>query len=490
MSFTEPKAPIVRIRKKRVKRKSKDNDIVHLPVRASQQPRYSSLTTPPNPQTKSRECCRHCFAGCMRIPVCKLICFRCILPKCYGGSGSDDEEADIKDEGYHSQNRRSSEISPNPEGGAEGGADPQEVEMTELKGESTKLIPPPRTTVNDYRKEPFKEPLNKSKSKANGDVVYIEVESVSLSGSNTALDIPGDDMKVEDTTSKEFSVEMLEQGYEEPVQVGILEFPILKSLETDNASENLEDDNSEDSESRIYINESVLGIVSDSNEINKVESKSSTKRNESRTYLNLGPSKSDPGVIHSKQRDEITAISEKPHEYVNISSLETKSDTSVKSVRETKSETGLKATLVKTKSDSAVKSRIEIKYNTVVKSIPETNSSKELQTSTEEKKNSTEKDETNSKNESNDVKLNGDTKAKDLLSEIDDILVVKLKESLNSKTIDSAVDKDHEIGNKDNEHLIEKKSKHDSQLSESDDSVEVDEHLETGAVESDQTKLI
>ena len=79
-------------------------------MRASQQARYSSLYPPPSTESKGRECCRHVFAGCMKIPVCKLICFRCVLPSCY--HGSDDEEGDIRDEGYHSQNRRSSEIPP------------------------------------------------------------------------------------------------------------------------------------------------------------------------------------------------------------------------------------------------------------------------------------------------------------------------------------------------------------------------------------------
>ena len=33
MSFEEPKAPIVRIKKKKVKKKTKEKEIVHLPVR-------------------------------------------------------------------------------------------------------------------------------------------------------------------------------------------------------------------------------------------------------------------------------------------------------------------------------------------------------------------------------------------------------------------------------------------------------------------------
>ncbi|XP_045214821.1 uncharacterized protein LOC123564957 [Mercenaria mercenaria] len=305
MSFEEPKAPIVRIRKKRTKKKSKDNDIVHLPVRASQQGRYSSLTTPPNPQTKGRECCRHIFASCMKIPLCRLICFRCILPKCYSGSGSDDEDANIKDEGYHSQNRRSSEILPTSEGGAQGGTDPQSVEMTEIKSETATLIPPPRTNINEYRRDPCKSEQN---GKTNGEVTYIEVESVSLTDSYAALNIPNGDSKSDDT--KEFILDTLETGYEEPVHAGVLEFPILKSSGKEDSSEYVDCDNSDDSESRIYVNESVLGIFTDSCEKNGP--------NIDINYINVGPTGSEQDEMHSKEKVKLG----KPHEYVNLPSLE------------------------------------------------------------------------------------------------------------------------------------------------------------------------
>lgn len=306
MSFEEPKAPIVRIRKKRTKKKSKDNDIVHLPVRASQQGRYSSLTTPPNPQTKGRECCRQIFACCMKIPVCRMICFRCILPKCYSGEGSDDEETNIKDEGYHSQNRRSSEIIPNPEGGAHGGMDPQSVEMTEIKSETVTLIPPPRTKINDYRKDPCKS--EKANDNIKDEVTYIEVESVSLTGSvNADHNIPDNDSLVDD--SKTFKLEATEMGYEEPVHVGVPEFTKLKSLATEDCSEYVDCDKPDNSESQVYVNDSVLGIHGDSGEKNSPHLE--------RHYINIAPS----GVqeeMHSEEQVEIC----KPHEYVNLPSFE------------------------------------------------------------------------------------------------------------------------------------------------------------------------
>ena len=41
MSFEEPKAPIVRIKKKKVKKKTKEKEIVHLPVSFAQMSPFS-----------------------------------------------------------------------------------------------------------------------------------------------------------------------------------------------------------------------------------------------------------------------------------------------------------------------------------------------------------------------------------------------------------------------------------------------------------------
>lgn len=303
MSFEEPKAPIVRIRKKHTKKKSKDNDIVHLPVRASQQARYSSLVTPRNPQTKGRECCRVFFAGCMKVPICRLVCFRCILPKCYSGEDSDEEDTKVKDEGYHSQNRRSSEVTPNPECGAQGGAQPQNVEMTEIKSETVTLIPPPRSIVNEYRNDPCK---SEDSDDENGEVTYIEVESMTLTDSDAALNIPERDRKCGDT-STELKRETLETGYEEPVHAGVLNFPEQKLSEKDKSSQLEDCDDSDDAESRIYVNESVLGTITDTDE--------EKKSNSDKSYINVGPSEKYESNYHSKPKLD------KPHEYVNLSSV-------------------------------------------------------------------------------------------------------------------------------------------------------------------------
>ena len=48
-----------------------------------------------------REICRRTFRGCLRIPGCKTICYKCILPPCCS-SDSDDEKEEKDDEGYDS----------------------------------------------------------------------------------------------------------------------------------------------------------------------------------------------------------------------------------------------------------------------------------------------------------------------------------------------------------------------------------------------------
>ncbi|KAL4241129.1 hypothetical protein ACF0H5_001907 [Mactra antiquata] len=334
MSFEEPKAPIVRIRKKRVKKKSKDNDIVHLPVRASQQARYSSLTTPPNPQTKGRECCRHAFVSCMKIPGCRMMCFKCILPKCYGGEESDDEEGYVKDEGYHSQNRRSSEVSPLPEGGAQGGAEPQEVEMTELKSETVNLIPPPRTSINDYRKDPCKSNNSNVNDLSVGEVTYIEVESVSLDD-GISNNIPTLDLQSSDTNLKALGA--LETEYEEPVRAGVLDFPILKPLDKLDTSEYVECDHSDDSdESKYYVNESVLGIVVETSSRDGDRTDGELNTLSDRNYMNFDSVKHDnkqtkPIVFVESDTETLDDVTntESKHEYVNLSSLETNQDAKV-----------------------------------------------------------------------------------------------------------------------------------------------------------------
>lgn len=120
------------------------------------------------------------------MPGCKLICLRCLLPQCFTGNDSDEDENEAaRDEGYHSQNRRSSEIAPTTDG-VTGRAKPHEMEMTEIQCESAVFIPKPRYAVNEYRKEPFKKTLDSPTIETTKDdsitcdITDIEVENVPL----------------------------------------------------------------------------------------------------------------------------------------------------------------------------------------------------------------------------------------------------------------------------------------------------------------------
>lgn len=379
-SLREPKAPIVRIRKKKTKKKTKDNDIVHLPVRASQQTRYSSLTTSPNPQTKGRECCRTIFASCLKLPVCKTICFRCILPQCFRGEGSDDEEPEARDEGYHSQNRHSSELptiteaSPTPTcQGATGGRD---MELTELKQETVKLVPPPRRPVNDYRRGPSgsggsREHFSSAERQPaddSGEITYIEVESISFlsrSDRSSANDLS----RSRERSSSKSSVggacaEMDEEGYEEPIIAGVLgdglgadierelksrgmtkdieEF-LPVSLTKSDASKTSKSDtsavsvDSDDSETQYYVNEDILKrpaceITGSEPKLKLTKTMSSKQR--ALDYANVcATNKSQklhtPEALHSKTLNDQTENScsgdqetaEEQHNYINLDTV-------------------------------------------------------------------------------------------------------------------------------------------------------------------------
>ncbi|XP_052783100.1 uncharacterized protein LOC128219329 [Mya arenaria] len=322
----EPKAPIVRIRKKKVKRKAKENDVVILPVRASQQARYSNLYPPPNTESKGRECCRHAFAGCMKIPVCRLVCFRCVLPSCYQGAGSDDEEAEIKDEGYHSQNRRSSEIPP-PSGAeaAQGGSGAQEVEMTEIKTESTAPLIPPRNSVrvNEYRRQPNSN--IEHNAAADGDLNYIEVESVGLNSVDASSNNIPDTKKSKKHHNKEF-----ERVLEAKFSVNLTKDSLTKtnSAKSD-VSYYSEGDLSDDSESNIYVNEDALKPRADSDhtDIKQPELGEQPAITEDKQYVNLDnvdtQDTSRPHSTFELQQEQDTSSEGMPRVYVNFPPADT-----------------------------------------------------------------------------------------------------------------------------------------------------------------------
>lgn len=289
MSLEEPRAPIVRIRKKKVKRKSKTSGIVHLPVRASRPARYSSLTKPSETQTTSRECCRHMFAKCLKIPGCKLVCLRCILPQCFTGNDSEEEEVEALDEGNMSQNRNGSEISPAVVG-ATGGAEAHEVEMEEITCDSTMFIPKPRHRVNDYKKEPLKKTTDslageKTTEDIKCDITYIEVENVPRMETGDRQNNTVGDSETPKTGPKTGSQKYMESGSEAPVNAILNQLDknddgCLKDSTKDNACVMFEEsgflseyidcgENSDDSESKHYVNEDVLKICNDKSNGNK-----------------------------------------------------------------------------------------------------------------------------------------------------------------------------------------------------------------------------
>lgn len=257
------------------------------------------------------------FAGCLKVPICKVVCFRCILPTCYGCTGSDDEEGDPADEGYHSQNRRSSEILPGAEGGAEGGSERQEVEMCEMNSETVAPLIPPRTRVNDYRKDPGKpEPRGAtggaSLNKNDTEVTYIEVESISLHNVDmSSKHIPDS----EDNTDVKLATD-----YEEPVKASVVEEKLVVALEKKAMAQEYDEteelDVSDDSESQYYVNEDVLKPKDDT--VVK-QSFDETDSANVKHYMNLDnvAAGSDDNVPASGETED-----EKPHEYINLKPLE------------------------------------------------------------------------------------------------------------------------------------------------------------------------
>lgn len=376
MSFEEPKAPIVRIRKKKAKKKTKDKEIVHLPVRASTQARYASLTGGQDPQSKSRECCRHMFAGCFKIPICRTICFRCILPSCYKDIESDEEAG--KDEGYHSQNRGSSDVPASftaPGTSSQGAAATPDnaVEMTEIKTEvveTVALIPPPRI-INDYRKDPCSRQASSSSTdskgnqKTTGEITYIEVESVPVvkdsksleENVNAAENIPDDDKMVDSAQEMERDEEKTEGGNETEARDEVV--TNSDSPETNKKFVDIEHEtqNTDTEECKVDLSEYVecdnkpekqQYFNFDSMNMPKVElikSKEHDYINDNQVngvtkavdYANLDAIDTDSNVgknsKDNKEEFDFTA-SEEPHDYMNLSELEKKvSDTHTESVR-------------------------------------------------------------------------------------------------------------------------------------------------------------
>ena len=335
-------------------------------VRASTQARYTSLTGGQDPQSKSRECCRHVFAGCFKIPICRTICFRCILPSCYKDIGSDEEEGN--DEGYHSQNRRSSEVPPSfsapgtsSQGATAAATADNAVEMTEIKTtevvETVALIPPPRI-INEYRKDPCSRQASSSSTdskgnhKTTGEITYIEVESVpvvrdskSLEGNVSAGENIPDDEKVIDGVNetsgrdKEGSEERNEtakEGKDKVVTNSDSPETDKKFVDIEHETQNTDtkeckDDSSEyvecDNipEKQQYFNFDSVNMPKSefikSKEHDYINGNQMNGGMKVVDYANLDTIDTDSNGI--KKEFDFTA-SEEPHDYMNLSELESK----------------------------------------------------------------------------------------------------------------------------------------------------------------------
>lgn len=283
---------------------------------------------------------------------------------------SDDEE--VKDEGYHSQNRGSSEVPASvsvPTVGASGSSE-NAVEMTEIKTETVALIPPPRN-INDYRKDPCSRQASNSSvdSKGNqkntGEITYIEVESVPVTKETSHLEatvdleenIPdkltsegekAETVSVEKTSNKERDSDETGVGYEIPLELrvkGVLEADSteteMKALAVDTETEKSNISVGQDSseyvecdnilEKQQYLNMDKINMPETEN---AVKSKDHEYINDKQValsetkvdYANLDAVDKDNNVLKdpsgiSIEEFDFTA-SEEPHDYMNLSELE------------------------------------------------------------------------------------------------------------------------------------------------------------------------
>lgn len=291
-----------------------------------------------------------------------MLCFRCILPSCYKDIDSDDEEG--KDEGYHSQNRGSSEVPtsfPGPGTSTQGAASTSDnaVEMTEIKTEAVSLIPPPRL-INDYRKDPCSRQASsssndsKTNQKTTGEITYIEVESVPVSKENkleaendtTKENIPEDeesDIAVSHNKNSEEDEELSGTGKAGHDELKNKVMTNSDSPETDKKFVDTEHKESENEGSKLdpseyvdcdnipgkqqYFNLNSTNMpkaeLIKSTEHDYVNDKQLSSPEKIVDYANVNDVDTDFNATKTKQDYDFTA-SEEPHDYMNLSELEKK----------------------------------------------------------------------------------------------------------------------------------------------------------------------
>ena len=285
---------------------------------------------------------------------------------------SDEEE--VKDEGYHSQNRGSSEVPasfPGSTQGASGGSE-DAVEMTEIKTETVALVPPPRN-INDYRKDPCSRQASNSSvdskghHKSTSEITYIEVESVPIPKEECQVEIKGSleesipeafnidetkgDISVDKISEKENQKNETGTGYEVPLQMNDKVVLEPDSSETEkkhlnfvNDTKNYESDvNKLDSseyvecdnipETKQYVNMDHLNMPEKEASIKFKEneyvnenavSASNEKLNEESNinYANLDALDKHINTQNVTELEFDFTASEEPHDYMNLSALE------------------------------------------------------------------------------------------------------------------------------------------------------------------------
>ena len=295
------------------------------------------------------------------MPICRTICFRCILPSCYKDAGSDEEEGN--DEGYHSQNRRSSEVPPSfstpgtSSHGATAAAASADnaVEMTEIRSteavETVALVPPPRV-INDYRKDPCSRQVSstsidsKGNQKTTGEITYIEVESVPVVSDSKSLEgNVGAGENIPDHGANETSGKDTKDGLEEENEMAeVVKDKVVTnsdSPETDKKFVDMEhetqntDTNESKGDSSAYVECDNIPEKQQYFNLNSVNMPKSEliKSNEhdyiNGSQMNTGGMKvvdyanMDAVNTESKKEFDFTA-SEEPHDYMNLSELESK----------------------------------------------------------------------------------------------------------------------------------------------------------------------
>ncbi|XP_069123458.1 uncharacterized protein [Argopecten irradians] len=91
-----------------------------------------------------RQICRKALRGCLRVPGCKPVCYRCLRPVCYGVSDSeDDDDGSEKEDGHFFSNIHHTEGAPFEEVPLREQASTETSAVVEYYNDVSFLTPPP-----------------------------------------------------------------------------------------------------------------------------------------------------------------------------------------------------------------------------------------------------------------------------------------------------------------------------------------------------------